>query len=175
MPTMTWPLTRAFTTTSVVLGLLLLVLAQPSFSEGLDYPAPVRAPIVDDYHGTRVPDPYRGLEDLDSAATRAWVTAEAQLTDGYLARLPDRDRLRSRLTSLFNYERFGVPFQARRRYFFARNSGLQNQSVLYVAADSADDERSRWRIVNGAAAVDAGVLVFTSGVHDESSVSRLSP
>jgi prolyl oligopeptidase len=130
---MTWPLTRAFTTTSVVLGLLLLVLAQPSFSEGLDYPAPVRGPTVDDYHGTRVPDPYRGLEDLDSAATRAWVTAEAQLTDGYLARLPDRDRLRSRLTSLFNYERFGVPFQARGRYFFARNSGLQNQSVLYVA------------------------------------------
>jgi prolyl oligopeptidase len=138
---MPWSLTKAFTTTSLGLGPLLLVLAQPSFSEGLDYPVPVRAPTIDDYHGTRVPDPYRGLEDLDSAATRAWVTAESRLTDRYLARLPDRDRLRSRLTSLFNYERFGVPFQARERYFYARNSGLQNQSVLYVA--DALDARPR--------------------------------
>jgi prolyl oligopeptidase len=126
-------LTKALTTTVLVLGLPLLVLAQRSYSQGLDYPAAVRGTTVDDYHGTRVPDPYRGLEDLNSAATRAWVSAEAQLTDRYLAKLPDRDRLRSRLASLFNYERFGVPFQAGGRYFYSRNSGLQNQSVLYVA------------------------------------------
>jgi prolyl oligopeptidase len=127
------PLIRVFATTLLVLGLPLLVQAQPNYSDGLHYPAPVRGATVDDYHGTRVPDPYRGLEDLDSAATRAWVKAESQLTDRYLARLPERDRLRSRLTKLFNYERFGVPFHAGGCYFYSRNSGLQNQSVLYTA------------------------------------------
>ncbi len=119
-------------------GFLLILLqpfalAQQCLSQNLTYPAPARGTTIDDYHGTRVPDPYRGLEDLDSLATRAWVGAEAQLTDRYLAKLPDRDRLRSRLATLFNYERFGVPFQAHGRYFYSRNSGLQNQSVLYVA------------------------------------------
>jgi prolyl oligopeptidase len=126
-------MTRVLTRTLLALGLPLLALAQQSYSESLDYPTPVRGTTVDNYHGTPVPDPYRGLEDLDSAATRAWVGEEAQLTDRYLAKLPDRDRLRSRLASLFNYERFGVPFQAHGRYFYSRNSGLQNQSVLYVA------------------------------------------
>jgi prolyl oligopeptidase len=126
-------MTRILTRTFLVIGLPLLVVAQLSHSDTLKYPVPVRGTIADDYHGTRVPDPYRGLENLDSAATRAWVGAEAQLTDRYLAMLPDRDRLRSRLANLFNYERFGLPFQARGRYFYSRNSGLQNQSVLYLA------------------------------------------
>jgi prolyl oligopeptidase len=107
--------------------------AAAQHSQGLDYPPAAHAATIDDYHGTSVPDPYRGLEDLDSAATRAWVSAEAQLTDRYLSALPERDRLRSRLIKLFDYERFGIPFQARGRYFYSRNSGLQNQSVLYVA------------------------------------------
>ena len=77
------------------------------------------------------------MEELDSDATHAWVAKEAQLTDRYLAALPGRDRLRSRLTKLYNYERFGVPFQAHGRYFYTRNSGLQNQSVLYVTAAPA--------------------------------------
>ncbi len=116
-----------------VAALALASLAQPGYSKRLDYPLPVRGTTVDDYHGTEVPDPYRGLEDLDSAATRTWVAAEAKLTTRYLARLPDRDRLRSRLTVLYDYERFGVPFQAHGHYFYSRNSGLQNQSVLYEA------------------------------------------
>lgn len=99
----------------------------------LDYPRPVRGDTVDNYHGTMVPDPYRGLEDLDSAATRSWVAAQAQLTNSYLAALPGRERLRSRLSQLVNYERFGAPFQAGGKYFYTRNSGLQNQNVLYVA------------------------------------------
>lgn len=105
--------------------------AQPP--KRLDYPRPVRGDTVDNYHGTMVPDPYRGLEDLDSAATRSWVAAQAQLTDSYLAALPGRERLRSRLSQLVNYERFGAPFQAGGKYFYTRNSGLQNQNVLYVA------------------------------------------
>jgi prolyl oligopeptidase len=126
-------MTRVLVRTLIVLGLPLFVLGQQGYSETLEYPAPARGTAVDDYHGTRVPDPYRGLEDLDSPATRAWVGAEAQLTDRFLAKLPDRDRLRARLATLFDYERFGVPFKARGRYFYSRNSGLQNQSVLYVA------------------------------------------
>ncbi len=102
-------------------------------SSGLDYPRAARGTTVDDYHGTLVPDPYRGLEDLDSAATRAWVDAEAKLTDRYLAALPGRKALRSRLAKLYDYGRFGVPFLAHGRVFYAHNSGLQNQSVLYVA------------------------------------------
>ena len=98
-----------------------------------DYPPAARGTTVDDYHGTLVPDPYRGLEDLDSAATRAWVGAEAKLTDRYLAALPRRDALRSRLAKLYDYERFGVPFLAHGRIFYTHNSGLQNQSVLFVA------------------------------------------
>jgi len=101
-------------------------------AQSFAYPPAVRGDAVDDYHGTSVPDPYRGMEELDSAATRAWVASEAQLTDRYLDALPGRDRLQSRLAKLFNYERFGVPFQAQGRYFYTRNTGLQNQSVLYV-------------------------------------------
>jgi prolyl oligopeptidase len=107
----------------------------------LDYPLAARGSTIDDYHGTSVPDPYRGMEELDSDATHAWVAKESSLTDRYLAALPGRDRLRSRLTKLFNYERFRVPFQAHGRYFYARNSGLQNQSVLYVTAAPAAPAR----------------------------------
>src|SRR5271156_5915029 len=72
---------RVLARTFIVLGLPLFALAQQGHAETLEYPAPARGAAVDDYHGTRVPDPYRGLEDLDSPATRAWVGAEAPLTD----------------------------------------------------------------------------------------------
>lgn len=123
--------------TRVLVGLLAIVTIDAGEaaqrSQTLDYPPAERGTTVDDYHGVRVPDPYRGLEDLDSVATRAWVGAEGQLTDRYLAALPGRDALRSRLAKLYDYERFGLPFQAHGHYFYTRNSGLQNQSVLYVA------------------------------------------
>jgi prolyl oligopeptidase len=99
----------------------------------LKYPPAPRDSTVDDYHGTKVPDPYRGLENLDSPATRTWVQAESQLTESYFAALPARTQLRSRFTKLFDVERLGQPFQAGGHYFFTRNTGLQNQSVLYVA------------------------------------------
>ncbi len=110
-------------------------------SPHLEYPPPVRGTTVDDYHGTLVADPYRGLEDLDSTATRAWVEAEANLTDRYLAALPGRGALRSRMAKLHDYERFGVPFVAHGRVFYTHNSGLQDQSVLYVADASAAPPR----------------------------------
>jgi prolyl oligopeptidase len=97
----------------------------------LEYPPAPRGPVVDDYHGVRVADPYRWLEDLDSPQTRAWVEAEARLTDGYLASLPQRARLRTRIAALYDYERVGIPFRAGGRYFYTSNTGHEEQSVLY--------------------------------------------
>ena len=95
------------------------------------YPESPRAGQVDDYHGVKVADPYRWLEDLDSEQTRAWVEAQNRVTSAYLAALPEREPIRKRLTELWNYERYGVPIQHGGRYFFTRNDGLQNQNVLY--------------------------------------------
>jgi prolyl oligopeptidase len=97
----------------------------------ISYPESPRGDQVDDYHGVRVADPYRWLEDLDSDATRAWVAAENRVTSSYLAALPARPALEQRLTELWNYERFGVPARHGERYFFLRNDGLQNQGVHY--------------------------------------------
>ncbi|MGC2732089.1 MAG: S9 family peptidase, partial [Candidatus Sulfotelmatobacter sp.] len=84
----------------------------------LTYPQARRSDQVDDYHGTKVADPYRWLEDTDSAETHAWVEAENKLTFGYLDQLPYRQAIRDRLTKLWNYERFSTPSQHGGRYFF---------------------------------------------------------
>src|SRR5690349_21260451 len=99
---------------------------------GLKYPASRKIQQVDDYHGTKVADPYRWLEDSDSAETAAWVEAENKLTFGYLAGLPERERFHSLLTRLYNYERYADPSIQGGRYFFSRNDGLQNQNVLFT-------------------------------------------
>ncbi len=98
------------------------------------YPAAPRGGTVDSYFGERVADPYRWLETdvRNDPAVRAWVDAENAATGAYLATLPGREAIRARLTKLWNYERFGVPVQRAGRMFYMRNSGLQNQSVLYV-------------------------------------------
>jgi prolyl oligopeptidase len=105
----------------------------------LTYPDTHRSDHVDAYHGVQVADPYRWLEDPDSQQTRDWVAAQNAVTFPYLQSLPGRVALEQRLTELWDYERYGVPRQRGGRYFFTRNDGLQNQSVLYVA-DSLDAE-----------------------------------
>ncbi len=95
------------------------------------YPAAPTSNQVDDYHGTKVSDPFRPLEDPDSAPTRAWVEAENKLTFGYLEQIPAREKIRARMKELLNYERFSVPNKKGQRYFYSHNTGLQNQSVLY--------------------------------------------
>ncbi|MEN3939960.1 prolyl oligopeptidase family serine peptidase [Prosthecobacter sp. SYSU 5D2] len=95
--------------------------------------------VVDTYHGTEVADPFRWLEDDNSEETKAWVKAQNEVTFGYLNKLPKRDELRARLEKLWNYERVGAPFEEGGRWFFNRNSGLQNQSVFYVT-ESLDAE-----------------------------------
>jgi len=97
------------------------------------YPKPKTVEQVDDYHGVKVADPYRWLEDTDSADTHAWVEAENKVTFGYLEQIPYRTAIRDRMMKLWNFERFTVPQQQGGRYFYQHNNGLQNQNVLLVA------------------------------------------
>ena len=97
------------------------------------YPVTAKTNVVETLHGVRVEDPYRWLEDDNAPETKAWVEAQNRVTFGFLERIPERPALRQRLTQLWNFERYGLPFREGGRYFFTRNDGLQNQSVLYVA------------------------------------------
>jgi prolyl oligopeptidase len=111
----------------------------PSSTQFFQYPP---SPVVDQkdlYHGVEVADPYRWLEDPDSAESRAWIEAQNQLTFGYLAQIPQREAIKQRLTQLWDYEKFGIPFKRGDRYFYFKNDGLQNQSVLYTL-NALDDQ-----------------------------------
>lgn len=98
---------------------------------GVVYPESRRGSVVDDYHGTPIADPYRWLEDSNSPETRAWIERQNELTFSYLEEIPARDRVKERLTELWDYQRYSVPFERGGRYFYRRNDGLQDQSVLY--------------------------------------------
>jgi len=98
----------------------------------LPYPSAARGGQVDVYHGVSIADPYRWLEDTDSPETKAWVEAENKLSDSYLASIPERPAIKNRLTQIWNFARYSAPFKEGGRYFYFGNSGLQNQSVLYV-------------------------------------------
>ncbi len=95
------------------------------------YPTSTRGEVVDDYHGTKVPDPYRWLEDPSTPETRAWITAQNQVTFDYLGKLPGRARWNARLTELNDYERYYTPVRRGPWYVYAHNDGLQNQPVYY--------------------------------------------
>jgi prolyl oligopeptidase len=97
----------------------------------LEYPDTRTVDHRDTYHGTVVADPYRWLEDADAPETKAWIEAQNRLTFGYLASLPGRADLKERLTTLWNYARYGTPFTEGDYYYHFKNDGLQNQSVLY--------------------------------------------
>lgn len=109
------------------------MLATSAQAQGLNYPVTRKVDQVDTYHGTTVADPYRWLEDDNSAETKAWVAAQNEVTDKFLAAMPQRVPARRIYTELYNFERFGIPFQEGGRYFWSRNDGLQQQNVLYTA------------------------------------------
>ena len=96
---------------------------------------------VDDYSGTRVADPYRPLENPDSPEARSWIDAENKITFDFLRTIPEREGIKNRLTEIWNYERFGVPFKEKDRYFFSKNSGLQNQNVIYTTTSFSEQPK----------------------------------
>jgi len=98
---------------------------------GIVYPATMKTDTVDDYHGVKIADPYRWLEDDHSEATAAWVKEENAVTNAYLAKIPFRDAIKQRLSVLWNYPKTGAPFREGEYYYYYKNDGLQNQSVLY--------------------------------------------
>ncbi|HEY2837502.1 MAG TPA: prolyl oligopeptidase family serine peptidase [Pirellulales bacterium] len=97
------------------------------------YPVAEKGDQQDDYHGHKIADPYRWLEDVDSAKTREWIAAENGLTANYLSNIPERPKIHHRLKKLWNHERYGIPSRHGGRYFYTKNDGLQNQSLQYVA------------------------------------------
>jgi prolyl oligopeptidase len=114
-------------------GVLLPVVLSAQTPTRLSYPETRKADVVDDYFGTKVADPYRWLEDPNSPETQAWVEAQNKVTFAFLERIPARAAIRDRLTTLWNYERYGVPSREGARYVFSKNDGLQNQAVVYTS------------------------------------------
>src|SRR5688572_29190834 len=112
----------------------LMTMAESGAAERLTYPQTRRVEQYDDFHGTRVADPYRWLEDdvRESSEVAAWVEAQNKVTFAQLEDIPQREAIRKRLTELWNYEKFSTPSKRGGRYFFYKNDGLQNQDVLYV-------------------------------------------
>ena len=108
-------------------------------AQTLQYPKAAKDGTVDDYFGTQVSDPYRWLENDTSSQTAAWVEAENRVTSSYLSKIPLRPRLLKRLTQLANYEKLSAPRKRHGKWYFSKNNGLQNQSVMYVM-DSLDGE-----------------------------------
>jgi prolyl oligopeptidase len=102
------------------------------------YPPYPKSDTVDDYHGTKVADPYRGLEEY-SDTTNAWIEAENKITFAYLEAIPQRQGIKDRLTKLWNFERYTPPSREGGRYFFSKNNGLQNQNVLYTVQKLGDE------------------------------------
>ena len=129
----------------IIWGLVVSLIFSSSAMAGekMSYPVSKKIDHVDELHGVKVPDPYRWLEDdvRTSKDVAAWVEAENKVTFAYLEGIPQRDAIKTRLTELWNYEKFSAPFKIGGRYFYFKNNGLQNQSVLYKQ-DSLDAESS---------------------------------
>jgi prolyl oligopeptidase len=110
---------------------LLLLLFPVLLSAQLVYPETKKTDVKEDYHGTTVADPYRWLEDDNSEETKKWVQAQNEVTNAYLSSIPDREKVKKRLEELWNYPRYGSPSKKGEYYYFSKNDGLQNQSVIY--------------------------------------------
>ncbi|NCA85767.1 MAG: S9 family peptidase [Clostridia bacterium] len=107
--------------------------------ERIKYPETKKGDVVDTLHGRAIADPYRWLENDTSAETGEWVKQQNEVTEAYLAKIPFRNDIKNRLTKIWDYPKYGVPFKKGDRYFYFKNDGMQNQSVLYVQ-ESLDAE-----------------------------------
>jgi prolyl oligopeptidase len=134
----------------------------------ISYPPTRHDDVVDDYHGTRVEDPYRWLEDMEHPDTQGWVAAQNEITEAFLSEVPAREEIRARLNALWDYPRFDVPFERGERWFQTRNSGLQDQPVLYVS--SAPLEEGRVLLDPNDLSIDGTVSVSALAVSDDGSL-----
>ncbi len=125
--------------TGFVLFIFMFIAVNSFAQDKIEYPKTKKVDQTDNYHGTKVADPYRWLEDDNSAETKAWVQAENKVTFDYLNKIPEREQLKKRLTELWNYEKYSAPTKEGKYYFYSKNDGLQNQSVFYVS-DSVKGE-----------------------------------
>jgi prolyl oligopeptidase len=136
--------------TSFKNSLLLVILMIPIFVKAqntikqqkspMTYPKTIKGTTTDNYFGTTVADPYRWLEDDRSEETKQWVIAQNKVTQDYLSKIPFRDAIKERLKKLMNYEKYSQPFKEGQYTYFYKNTGLQNQSVLYRQKEGADAE-----------------------------------
>lgn len=122
-------------------GLAAAALSSLTHAAALSYPDAARGPQVDDYHGTRVPDPYRWMESIDAPSTQSWVAAEQRLSRQFLDSLPGRAGLAERLRNVWNFERWSPPVRYGKTWIFTHNDGLQNQSVVFVTGDPVEQAR----------------------------------
>lgn len=134
-------MTHLLTTSCVAAAILLTSAFSAKADDSLSYPETKQVKHVDDYHGTKVADPYRWLEEdvRESDEVAAWVKAQNDVTFGFLEEIPQRKAIEKRLTELWDFEKFGSFFKEGGRYYYLHNTGLQNQYVLYTM-DSLDDE-----------------------------------
>lgn len=123
----------------LLFSFLALTLMMSCSEKPIKYPATQKVDVKDDYFGTTVEDPYRWLEDDNSSETAEWVKKQNELTFGYLHSLPYREQINKRLTELWDYPKYGTPFKEAGKYFFYKNNGLQNQSVLYTTTDLSSE------------------------------------
>jgi prolyl oligopeptidase len=116
---------------SIFLFFIALLTLSVHIRAQIKYPVTVKGTVTDDYFGTTIADPYRWLEDDNSEETKSWVNSQNQVTQDYLARIPFRGQVKKRLEEMWNYPRYTAPFSRGNYYYFYKNDGLQNQSVLY--------------------------------------------
>ena len=118
-----------------ILSMALAITTALAAQTPLSYPPTHKGDVVDDFFGTKVADPYRWLEDDNSPETKAWVEAQNKVTFAYLDQIPQRAKIRERITRLWDFERYSAPFKRGKRYFYSYNTGLQNQPVFFVTEE----------------------------------------
>jgi len=111
---------------------IFIVLLHRNVPPELNYPVTNTGDVIDTYFDTTISDPYRWLEDDHAEATKAWVTKQNAFTNAYMRKIPYRNKIEKRLREIWNYPSQGMPFKKGDKYYFYKNDGLQNQSVLYV-------------------------------------------
>ena len=146
--------------TANIPSLLTMMIPSLGLAATIDYPTTRKAEVTEELHGTKVPDPYRGLEDDNAAETKSWVAAQNEVTESFLKTVPQRTEIRKRLADLWNFERTGAPQEYGGKWFFTHNTGLQNQSVLKVS-DTLDGE-GRLLLDPNTLSEDGTCLLYTS-------------